>query len=433
MDRYQLCAVVVVTPEAARAPLPASAATLAERPARLAKAGRGAALAAAARATCSPSRPPPAAPASPRAHAHVPGRIENTIEVSGAACGCASTTTCSSSPRSRPSSSATSPTSAIWHGFDVSVVALERMFQKMRELAPTIIVGPPSFYEVLENRCGRRRPGSAAPPARRRPPRRRPGPAGRPGSGLVARRPWAAMYGPLSAPLMLTGPAPVGPRMVTVFQQLGIPLYEVYGSTEAGWVSSNLPATGSGLQHAGRRDRGRAGWRRRDHRHRPAPQAVGYRFAGEETAASTFLLAGRTAGHRRHRTLHARRVPPAGRPGRQHDRHPVRPQAEPRGHRARGRAARRPPSGRWSCSTTSRAPAVRRLARRPDRPRPGGRRRGPRPGPERHVGRGPTDRRGPPARLRADRRGRPPHPQLQDRPPRRGRARVRRRGSGVGA
>jgi long-subunit acyl-CoA synthetase (AMP-forming) len=179
---------------------------------------------------------------------------------------------------------------AITWGFDLSVVAPERLFQQLRILEPTIVVGPPSFFETLENRVrsasGRRRWRHrwAAALHRVAP--------GRCTAGLRARlgRPWAAMYGG-RVRLMLTGSAPVGASMVRVFQQLGLPLYEVYGSTEAGWISFNLPGANR-IGTAGRPVDGvEVALGEGDEilvRSR-APQAVGYRFEGEETSASYFL------------------------------------------------------------------------------------------------------------------------------------------------
>lgn len=294
-ERYQLCAVLVVTPSAAQAPLPTSAATLADRPVRLAK-----------RDVAPPEPPLPkdvftiafssGTSGIPKGLLMSRAGIENTLAVSGAAW------------QVRPGDNilVVAPFStfqqryltylAIWHGFDVAVVAPERMFQKMRELEPTIIVGPPSFYEVVENRVR-----SAPPRMRWRYHLAAALHAVAPGR-LTARarawlgRPWAAMYGPRPR-LLLTGSAPVGPRMVTVFQQLGIPLYEVYGSTEAGWVSLNLPGANR-IGSAGRPIDGIEVELGDDDEiivTARSPQAVGYRLEGEETAASTFLPDGRLA------------------------------------------------------------------------------------------------------------------------------------------
>jgi long-subunit acyl-CoA synthetase (AMP-forming) len=89
---------------------------------------------------------------------------------------------------------------------------------------------------------------------------------------------------------MFTGSAPVPPRVVTTFQQLGMPLFEIYGSTESGYIAFNLPdahRTGAaGRPVAGvdisLGDDGEVLVRTKH------PQARGYVFDGVETEASVF-------------------------------------------------------------------------------------------------------------------------------------------------
>jgi long-chain acyl-CoA synthetase len=185
---------------------------------------------------------------------------------------------------------------AIWHGFDATVVAPERMFQRLKMLKPTIILGPPSFFEVAYNRmkaAGRRDKlsyyGAAILSAVA------PGKVSRGARARLGRR-WTAMYGP-RARLMLTGSAPVPPRVVKAFQRVGAPLFEVYGSTEVGWIAFNLPGK-QRIGTAGRpvsgvdvtiADDGEVVVRTR------CPQAVGYIFDGVETQPSVYLPDGRIA------------------------------------------------------------------------------------------------------------------------------------------
>lgn len=185
---------------------------------------------------------------------------------------------------------------AIWYGCDATVVAPERMFQKLRELQPTIILGPPSFFEIVRNRVqagnwrDKLRYRAAAILSLVAP--------GRLTERLRARlgRRWLAMYGP-RARLMLTGSAPVPPDVVRLFRRLGAPLFEVYGSTEIGWICFNLPqAHRSGT--AGRPVSGVTVTLAGDGEVVVAsahPQTVGYIFAGEETRASVYLPDGRIA------------------------------------------------------------------------------------------------------------------------------------------
>jgi long-chain acyl-CoA synthetase len=185
---------------------------------------------------------------------------------------------------------------AIWHGAEATVVAPERMFQKLKDFGPTIVLGPPSFFELVLNRVMAadrrgRLPYYAAALLHAVAP-------GRASRRLRARlgRKWTSMYGP-RVRLMLTGSAPVPARVVKLFQQLGAPLFEVYGSTEIGWISFNLPGR-QRVGTAGRpvdgvevsiADDGEVLVRSRQ------PQTLGYIFEGAETQQSVYLPDGRIA------------------------------------------------------------------------------------------------------------------------------------------
>ncbi len=130
---------------------------------------------------------------------------------------------------------------AIWYGFDLQIGDAPQFFRALKEMRPTILAGPPLFYEPMENRfhslpLGRRLLLQTI--------------------GLVIR---ALPFGPLRvtllrkwfAPfhdayggrirLMLTGAAPIRPTTLDLFEKMGFPLYQVYGLTETGFVSWNLP------------------------------------------------------------------------------------------------------------------------------------------------------------------------------------------------
>ncbi|MCT9008492.1 AMP-binding protein [Streptomyces rhizosphaerihabitans] len=185
---------------------------------------------------------------------------------------------------------------AVRYGLDATVVAPERMFQKLKEFEPTIILGPPSFFEIAYNRVnsgsGRDRiPYFLAAALHRVAP-------GRASRRLRVRlgRKWMGMYGS-RVRLMLTGSAPVPPRTVKLFQQLGAPLFEVYGSTEIGWISFNLPKRHR-IRSAGRpvdRIRVEIGDDGEVVVATDQPQCLGYVFAGEETQSSVFLPGDRIA------------------------------------------------------------------------------------------------------------------------------------------
>jgi long-subunit acyl-CoA synthetase (AMP-forming) len=179
---------------------------------------------------------------------------------------------------------------AIWSGCSTMVVAPERMFQKLKTFEPTIVLGPPSFYELVANRVD-------AASGREKLPYRlaallhavAPDVVGRRIRARLGRR-WTGMYGS-RVRLMFTGSAPVPPRVVRLFQQLGLPLFEVYGSTEVGWIAFNLPGrhrTGT----AGRPVRGVSVELADDSEvivRSEHPQAAGYVFEGVETQPSVFL------------------------------------------------------------------------------------------------------------------------------------------------
>jgi long-subunit acyl-CoA synthetase (AMP-forming) len=158
---------------------------------------------------------------------------------------------------------------AIWAGCSATVVAPERMFLMMRTLAPTVVLGPPSFFELPYNRL------RATPSL---------------GRSVMD------MYGP-RVRLMFTGSAPIPPRMVEVFQELGAPLFEIYGSTESGWIACNLPGAAR-VGVAGRPVPGVEVEIADDGEVVIAvdrPQAVGYVFDGVETQADVFRTDGRIA------------------------------------------------------------------------------------------------------------------------------------------
>ncbi|MGV9380307.1 AMP-binding protein [Nonomuraea sp. NPDC003707] len=163
---------------------------------------------------------------------------------------------------------------AIWTGCAATLVPPEIMFQAFKAVEPTIILGPPSFFELLHNRV------MAAAPAER----------------MDKGRGWLSMYGS-RVRLMYTGSAPVPPAMVTLFQELGAPLYELYGSTEIGWIAMNVPGQAR-VGSAGRPvdgitvelgDDGEVVVRA------DRPQVVGYVYEGVDTQDTVFLPDGRIA------------------------------------------------------------------------------------------------------------------------------------------
>jgi long-chain acyl-CoA synthetase len=184
---------------------------------------------------------------------------------------------------------------AIRCGAGAIVVSPERMFQKLKTLEPTIVLGPPSFFEIVENRIRASQHWAKIPyyvasalhailPRASRPIRARLG------------RKWTGIYGSRIR-LLLTGSAPVPPRLVEVFHRVGAPLYEVYGSTEVGWITFNLPEKYQ-IGTAGAPVEGVAVEIGADGEvvvRSAAAQAIGYIFEGVETQDSVFLADGKIA------------------------------------------------------------------------------------------------------------------------------------------
>jgi long-subunit acyl-CoA synthetase (AMP-forming) len=165
----------------------------------------------------------------------------------------------------------------------------------MKSLSPTIILGPPSFFEIVDNRIHAARRRKRIPyhlaaalhatlPRPSRTLRRRLG------------RRWLDMYG-ARVRLLLVGSAPVPPRLLTVFRCLGAPLYQVYGMSEVGWIGLNLP-TRNRIGSVGAPVEGVDVTLGDDGEiivESRTPQALGYIFDGVDTHDSVFLAEGQIA------------------------------------------------------------------------------------------------------------------------------------------
>lgn len=129
----------------------------------------------------------------------------------------------------------------LWHGFDLILTDPVRLFHAMRDLAPTILVAPPSFYEGFETRFHNQRPWKRLATAL--------------AADLALQLPLGAIRSRLAAHLfadaqgmlggririMVTGMAPIKRATLDLFRRMQLPLFETYGLAECGSVALNAP------------------------------------------------------------------------------------------------------------------------------------------------------------------------------------------------
>ncbi|MFF7249398.1 AMP-binding protein [Embleya sp. NPDC008237] len=130
---------------------------------------------------------------------------------------------------------------AIWCGFDMRLADIPRMHRALTEMKPTLVVGPPAFFDIVESRY------RGLPEAdRRRAERLRRltgliplrGPRQRVRQRLF--RDLHTLFGGRSR-LLITGSAPARRSTLRLLEELGFPLHEFYGMTEVSVISWNLP------------------------------------------------------------------------------------------------------------------------------------------------------------------------------------------------
>jgi long-subunit acyl-CoA synthetase (AMP-forming) len=128
---------------------------------------------------------------------------------------------------------------AFWFGFDLILTDPQRLFRALKELHPTLFVGPPLLYETIEGKL------HALPKWKKL--------AADYGGRLIEKIPDAGLrkraaqklYGEIYEALggrmrfMLTGMAPIKRSTLQLFQRMQLPLFETYGLTECGPVALN--------------------------------------------------------------------------------------------------------------------------------------------------------------------------------------------------
>ncbi|MBO2448572.1 AMP-binding protein [Actinomadura barringtoniae] len=131
---------------------------------------------------------------------------------------------------------------AIWYGFDSIVVEPSPlMFAVLKQAEPTIMGGPPAFYEILESRFSGRPAALKAVLRALSATIRTVLPASLRDAAL--RRVFAQAHDAYGGRmrLMLSGSAPLRRSTAEVFATVGLPLFQLYGLTESGFISWNRP------------------------------------------------------------------------------------------------------------------------------------------------------------------------------------------------
>lgn len=129
---------------------------------------------------------------------------------------------------------------ALYRGATVVLSTQDQFFEALKAGNPTVILGPPAFYEVAEQRfdrwSGRKRDALTRISNLLRW-------APRPLRQSVRKRLFQSLhdiYGS-AVRLMLVGSAPINHSTLTFFERAGFPLYQIYGMTECGWIAWNRP------------------------------------------------------------------------------------------------------------------------------------------------------------------------------------------------
>ena len=186
---------------------------------------------------------------------------------------------------------------AIWFGFDLALAEPARFLPALKDFQPTILAGPPAFYEIVENRFRN------LPSAKQRLLLAVGWLIRNLGVGQLRQALLRKWFAPLydvfgdRVRIMLTGGAPSRQSTLELFASLGLPLYQVYGLGETGFIALNLPGANR-LGSVGRplfddaviiADDGEIIV---DYKQ---PLCLGYLGCDAETVSTTFLGSGRIA------------------------------------------------------------------------------------------------------------------------------------------
>jgi long-chain acyl-CoA synthetase len=130
---------------------------------------------------------------------------------------------------------------ALWYGIDLILVSPVRVFAAMKQLRPTILIAPPTLYEMFESRF------SSLPEKKRWLALKLGWLVGIVPSQMV--RQWMARlifrqaYDTLGGHMriMVTGMAPIKRSTLELFALMQLPLFETYGLVECGSITLNAP------------------------------------------------------------------------------------------------------------------------------------------------------------------------------------------------
>jgi len=130
---------------------------------------------------------------------------------------------------------------AIRTGCEIVLTTAARYLPALRETPPTILLGPPTFYEFALTRFENGEPAARAALLQQAGDT---GAVGDPAAVAAARRELFAEYHALfggRVRLMLVGSAPVRREMLEFFELAGFALFQIYGMTESGFLAWNRP------------------------------------------------------------------------------------------------------------------------------------------------------------------------------------------------
>lgn len=130
---------------------------------------------------------------------------------------------------------------AIKNGFAITIAPYSLMYNAFKSTKPTINLGPPSFFELLPRQIALTQANkSIRYRAAKTLYKNVPEPLTRRLRFWLGKK-WTRVYGD-RIKFLMTGSAPVTRELLDEFWALGLPLYEIYGSTEIGWITFNSPS-----------------------------------------------------------------------------------------------------------------------------------------------------------------------------------------------